>query len=76
LSLQLTPLNDLLFQALSSDYGIVVTTSDPIGLRAKLYPVRAKDAVFKCLALVLSPTSPKDELWIIKQKVKDGPQEP
>jgi len=59
-------LTSLLFQALSSPYGIVVATSDPDRLRQKLYPLRKTDPAFAPLAFVLSPLSPQ-HLWILKQ---------
>lgn len=59
-------LADLLYQALSSDFGVVVETNDPDRLRQKLYPIRKESSIFLPLAFVISPLNPQD-LWIVKQ---------
>jgi hypothetical protein len=59
---------ELLFEALMSEYGVVVECDEPLRLRAKLYTERVKDPQFKCLSFALSPDNPKSELWIIKTK--------
>lgn len=59
----------LLFSALESPRGIAVATSDPEGLRQRLYTARRKSPdpdLFKSLAFLLSPAEPKSELWIVK----------
>jgi hypothetical protein len=61
----------LLFSALSADYGIKVTTSDPELLRQKLYKERRGDSTFLPLSFVISPENPKGELWIVKREARD-----
>jgi hypothetical protein len=62
---------EFLYQALASEYGIVIQTSDVDRLRQKLYPLRKENSIFECLAFVISPFNGKD-LWIIKQGVPNG----
>ena len=63
-------MEDLLLQALATEHGIVVRTPDPLRLRQKLYSVRKEDVAYIGLSFVLSPTSPNDELWIVKRDEK------
>lgn len=65
-------MTSLLFSALSSDYGIKVTTSDPDALRQKLYKIRREDSTFQCLSFIISPVLPQSELWIIKREEQNG----
>lgn len=70
----------LLFTALESPRGIAVATSDPDGLRQRLYSARRKSPepdLFKPLAFLLSPSAPKSELWIVKttEPKTDAPEE-
>lgn len=55
----------LLYEAMRSELGVVVTTPDPSFLRQKLYPLRKANPLFEPLSFVLSPVSPRD-LWIVK----------
>lgn len=63
---------ELLYAALNSEYGVVVETNDPQRLRTKLYGLRKEDPDLHCLSMTISPTSPANELWIMKRKV-DAP---
>jgi hypothetical protein len=65
---------NILREAIVSELGIVVRvqpTSDMIApaLRAKqvLYRFRQEDSDFATLQIVLSPTDPDREIWIIKK---------
>lgn len=60
-------LQSLLFSALASPLGIVITTTDPVNLRAKLYPLRKQDPGFASLHFVIPPTAPESTLWIVKK---------
>jgi len=60
--------HSLLFEAINSPRGIELRTSDPEFLRQKLYQARKADPLFATLSFVISPTSPKDSLWIIKRQ--------
>ena len=56
---------DILSQAIASDYGLRVETSNIEGLRQKLYIIRAAHQEFSPLSFRVSPVNPS-ELWIIK----------
>lgn len=60
------PLIELLYAAMNSEFGVAVSTSDPVQLRAKLYPLRKTDPDLACLSFTISPTNPTSELWIIR----------
>jgi hypothetical protein len=47
---------------------VCVETTDPIALRAKLYPVKKANEAFACLSLLPSPTNPQTHLWIVKAR--------
>lgn len=61
------PLIDLLYQALNSKLGIVVSTDNPERLRQKLYAERKKDPDLECLSITTSRTQPDREIWIVKK---------
>ena len=69
-----------LYEALASDFGIVVETSDPERLRQKLYAVRKDNIDFEPLAFIISPTNPQAELWIVRKhaegRTAEGDAEP
>lgn len=56
---------DLLYEAMTKKHGLIVSCSDPIALRNKLNVLRRKTAI--PVHLVLSPTNPGSDLWIIKR---------
>jgi hypothetical protein len=60
-------MREFLYDALASEYGIVLRCDDPIKLRERLYPLRKAEAEFADLSFVLSPENPETELWIIKR---------
>ena len=60
-------MKEFLYDALASEFGIILTTDDPIKLRARLYPLRRDDPEFADLSILLSPTNPETELWIVKR---------
>jgi len=67
----------LLYEALNSEFGIEVQTSNCAALRQKLYQVRAKEQKagnddFNGLAIHLSPEDPEGKLWIEKQGKDHG----
>lgn len=59
---------EFLYEALRSEHGICLQTSDVTSLRAKLYTVRkaALDPDLDCLSFQPSPTDP-NQLWITKK---------
>lgn len=59
------PLLDLLYEAMTKKHGLVVSCNDPIALRKRLNELRRKTAI--PVHLVLSPTNPGSDLWIIKR---------
>ena len=58
---------ELLYAAYREPLGIVVTTNDPERLRQKLYAERKKDPDLACLSFRISPTSPNNQLFIVKK---------
>lgn len=56
---------ELLYSALNSRIGIVVTTSDPNKLKQRLYALRRKTPAFRSLSFLTSRQSPATELWIL-----------
>lgn len=60
------PLIGHLYDALDTEFGIVVETENPERLRQKLYPLRKSGPLFEPLAFVLSPINPT-HLWILKR---------
>lgn len=62
-----TPLVELLYEAIASPFGILVSCEDAERLRAKLYPLRKAEAAFESLHFSLSPDQPKTHLFIIKK---------
>ena len=65
-------MRDYLYEALASEFGIVIETDQPLSLRGKLYAERRADPALSCLSLVLSPTNPEGELWIVKKGSPDA----
>lgn len=65
------PLLAHLYEALASEFGKVVLTSDIEYLRQQYYKVRrgANDPALEVLTFTPSPTNP-EELWIIKRAPK------
>lgn len=62
---------ELLYDALNSPHGIVVSSEDPERLRQKLYPLRKAYTELAGLALVISPSHPETDLWILKKAPTD-----
>lgn len=64
-----TPILSLWYQALQSEYGIVVFTSDPDRFIQKLYRARAQagDERLNKISIKRSPTT-EDEIWLLKQR--------
>ncbi len=60
---------EYLYDALRSEYGVIIETSSPDKLRQKLYAImREHKPEFENLALKVSPLSPTSELWIAKKR--------
>lgn len=59
-----------LYEALGTPLGIVLQTDNPEKTRAKLYRLReaANDPMLKELSIVISPTMPQSQVWIVKVK--------
>lgn len=62
---------NLLYEALGSQFGVVVQCSDTEKVRQKLYSLRKEsgDADLEILSMVQSPTNPQ-QLWILKRPDK------
>lgn len=59
---------ELFYLAYNSKYGIVVKTNDPERFRQKAWRFRKElgDEDLSCLRFAISPLSPADEVWILK----------
>jgi hypothetical protein len=60
------PLIELLYEALNTEIGIVIETSDPVALKQKLYKLRRENEEFTRLSFVTSRIRPDREVWIVK----------
>lgn len=60
---------NLWYEALGTPLGIVVQTSNPEGLRQKLYRLReqANDPMLADISVVISPTVPGSHVWLVKR---------
>lgn len=63
------PLVELLYRALSSPHGVVVSTNDVTRLREKFYAVRreAQNPDFEALTFAPSRANPETELWLVRK---------
>jgi len=68
------PSLELLYSALGSQIGIVVSVSDFIRGQQKLYQAKraSGDPSLDCLQFRRSPVNPETEIWIVKATKKDG----
>lgn len=59
------------YQALSSPFGISISTSDPTATRQKLYAVRkeTRDIDLEVISICVSPFDPT-KLWLVKRAKK------
>lgn len=59
-----------LYEALGTPLGVVVQTDNPEKLRQKLYRLRdgSDDPMLKELSIVISPTMPQSQVWLVKVK--------
>lgn len=66
---------ELLYTALASPIGCVVTTNDFARAQQKLYSARAKsgDPSLDILQFRRSPLAPETEIWIVKTKPAGEP---
>jgi len=61
---------ELWYDALASEFGVIIATNDPERAKAKLYSLRASclDKDLEALSILTSPTNPAGELGIVKRK--------
>jgi len=66
------PILNYWYRALHSPSGIELNTSDPEGVRARLYAVRreAQDSDLESIRIYLSPFDPT-KLWLVKKVLQD-----
>ena len=59
-----------LYEALGTPLGIVIQTDNPERTRQKLYRLRdqSDDPMLKELSIVISPTMPQSQVWLVKRK--------
>lgn len=62
---------EILYNALASEYGIVVETDDAERLRQKLYAIKRECEDFAPLSFIISPFNGVD-LWIVKKGTVNG----
>lgn len=62
---------ELLYEALNTEFGLIVTTNEPDRLKQKLYAIRKEDPALGVLSLVTSPTAPAGEIWIVRKETPD-----
>lgn len=62
------PLADFLFEAMTTEYGIIVSCENASKLRKALYREQHNLPELAELSFFLSPTNPEGELWIVKGK--------
>lgn len=62
------------YAALRADIGVVIDTDNVSRLQQKLYIARreAQDPSLEGLSIVISPTSPSTQLWIVKRDAADS----
>lgn len=58
------------YAALESPNGVMFETNSPTRAKAKLYKARAdaNDPALASLSIVVSPTAPDSQLWIVKNE--------
>lgn len=65
------------YEALASQYGVVIAVSDVNAVKQKLYQARAKsgDPALSDIQIRVSPVSPTEELWLVRQhpQAKEAP---
>jgi len=59
-----------MYDALRSDVGIVIASSDREHTRAQFYKLRKEDEDLSVLSLKMSPTN-SNELWIVKSHERE-----
>ena len=59
----------ILYSALSTPHGLIISTTDPKRTLRDFEVARAKDSVLANLQIKLSRTNPNAEVWIIHQVV-------
>lgn len=66
---------NLWYEALGSEFGVVVETDNPERLRQKLYALRksASDPMLEQISITISPTNPASHVWLVKRKTNEAP---
>lgn len=56
------------YEALSAEFGIIISTNNPEALRQALYKARreAGDPALDHMSIRISPLLPEEEVWIVK----------
>ncbi len=62
---------ELLYRALNSPLGIVISTDDPVRTKQQLYQERKKDPALECLSFLTSAFNPGGEIIILKKEIPD-----
>lgn len=62
---------EILYEALSSELGVVIQTDDPIALRQRLYVAMRNDPSLNVFTIHLSRLNPTAELLLIRKDSQD-----
>ena len=62
---------EILYEALSSELGVVIQTDDPIALRQRLYAAMRNDPSLNVFTIHLSRLNPTAELLLIRKDSQD-----
>lgn len=71
---QLEPL-ELLYEALNSEYGLIIDTANAEQFKQKLYQARKTDEALACLSFHVSPIDPATKIFIVRKEVQDASEE-
>lgn len=61
---------EVLFTALNSEFGVVVTTDNPVLFKQKCYLLIKEYPELSELSLATSRTDPHGEVWIVKKRIE------
>jgi hypothetical protein len=63
---------EILYEALSSELGVVIQTDDPVAFRQRLYAAMRADPALNVFTVHLSRLNPTAELLLIKKDQNDA----
>jgi len=60
-------MKEFLYDALATQFGIILKSDNPEKLRERLYKLRGAEPEFADLSFIISPLNPETDLWIVKR---------